>query len=303
VEAGTNAEPVLAHVLFMDIIGCSKLPSDEQRRIIGRLQELVWASPEFRHSQQTDQVISLPTGDGMALAFFNKLDAAVQCAIEITRALQGESLCKIRMGVHTGPVFVMEDINHKRNISGAGINSAERVMSCGGEGHILLSESVAESLKALSTWRNKIQDVGLCQVKDGWTHVWNFVDGSIGIKMLPEKSKQKLRRRRLIISAVASSLTLAMIATVAVAWKMGGRASHSGQVQASIAVLPLIDMSARKNQEYFSDGLTEELMNGLAKVPGLRVAGRTSSFQFKGTTDDCRVIGENSMWQPCWKEA
>jgi|SRR5690242_13479244 class 3 adenylate cyclase len=100
----------------MDIIGCSKLPSDEQQRVVGRLQELVRESAAFRRSHDSDQLISLPTGDGMALVFFNKLDAAVQCAMEITQSIQSESLCKIRMGVHTGLVFVMEDINHKRNI-------------------------------------------------------------------------------------------------------------------------------------------------------------------------------------------
>ena len=144
----------------MDIVGCSKLPSDDQKRIVGRLQEMVRESPEFRRSRANDQVISLPTGDGMALAFLTKLDAAAQCAIEITKAIQAESLCKIRMGVHTGSVFVMEDINDARNISGAGINRAERVMSCGGDGHILLSDTAAESLRHLSEWRDKIHEVG-----------------------------------------------------------------------------------------------------------------------------------------------
>src|SRR6202051_3186245 len=143
----------------MDIIGCSKLPSDEQKRIVNSLQELVRQSAEFQESRASDQLISLPTGDGMALAFFNKLDAAVLCAIEITKAIQAESLCKIRMGVHTGPVFVMDDINGKSNISGAGINRAERVMSCGGDGHILLSDGVAESLRNLSGWKDKIRPI------------------------------------------------------------------------------------------------------------------------------------------------
>ena len=101
----------------MDIVGCSKLPSDEQTKIVTRLQELVRESSEFRKSRESDQLISLPTGDGMALVFFNKLDAAVLCAMEITKAIQAESLCKIRMGLHTGPVFVMDDINGKRNVS------------------------------------------------------------------------------------------------------------------------------------------------------------------------------------------
>src|SRR5579862_1702403 len=104
---GPKSEAELAHVLFMDIVGCSKLPSDEQNRIVGRLQKLVRESAEYQRACENDQLISLPTGDGMALAFFNKLDAAVQCAIEVNRAIQTESLCKIRMGVHTGPIFVM----------------------------------------------------------------------------------------------------------------------------------------------------------------------------------------------------
>ncbi len=278
----------------MDIVGCSKLPSDEQKRIVGRLQELVRESAEFQRSRESDQLISLPTGDGMALAFFNKLDAAVQCAIEITKSIQAESLCNIRMGVHTGPVFVMEDINHKRNISGAGINQAERVMSCGESGHILLSDNVAESLRNLSGWRDKIYEVGECQVKDGWIRVWNLVDGAIGNPGLPARSKRNVQRRQWIVKTGVASLALLVAAALGSAFWLGRVAKVFRAVpdMASIAVLPLTDMSPDKNQEYFSDGLTEELLNGLAKVPGLRVAGRTSSFQFKGKNEDCRTIGQ-----------
>jgi len=290
----THGEPVLAHVLFMDIIGCSKLPSDEQKRIVGRLQELVRASPEFQRSLASDQLISLPTGDGMALAFFNKLDAAVLCAIEITKSIQAESLCKIRMGVHTGPVFVMEDINHKRNISGAGINRAERVMSSGEDGHILLSDNVAESLRHLGDWPEKIREVGECQVKDGWIRVWNLVDGPIGNPVLPRKSRRYVRRRQRMVAAGVATIALVVAASMVGAFWLGriGKWSLPVQDKASIAVMPFDDMSPEKNQGYFSDGLAEELLNGLAKIPGLRVAGRTSSFQFKGKNEDCRVIGE-----------
>jgi len=285
---------VLAHVLFMDIVGCSKLPSNEQKRIVGRLQELVRGSAEFQRSRDSDQLISLPTGDGMALAFFNKLDAAVLCAIETTKAIQAESLCKIRMGVHTGPVFVMDDINHKRNISGAGINRAERVMSCGEDGHILLSDNVAESLRHLSGWPDKIREVGDCQVKDGWIRVWNLVDGPVGNPALPRKSKRYVRRRQRMLAAGAAALVLLVVASMFGPYRLGriGKGSKAGQDEASIAVLPFSDISPERNQEYFSDGLAEELVNGLAKIPGLRVAGRTSSFQFKGKNEDCRVIGE-----------
>src|ERR1700680_3797213 len=218
-SAGATSEPELAHVLFMDIVGCSKLSSDEQKRIVGRLQDLVRNSPEFQRSRESDELISLPTGDGMALVFFNKLDAVVQCALEITKEVQAESLCKIRMGVHTGPVFVMEDINHKRNVSGAGINRAERVMSCGSEGHILLSDNVAESLRHLSVWRDKIYEVGDCQVKDGWIGIWNLVDGPIGNPAPPKKSKRFVHRRRLVMAGCGAALALAL--AVVGAFRMG----------------------------------------------------------------------------------
>ena len=289
-----DAEPVLAHVLFMDIVGCSKLASDEQKRIVGRLQELVRQGTEFQRARLSDQLISLPTGDGMALVFFDKLDAAVRCAVELTRAIQAESLCPIRMGVHTGPVFVMTDINNTRNISGAGINRAERVMSCGDEGHILLSDNVAESLRHLSAWQDKIHDVGRCQVKDGWMHVWNLVDGPVGNPARPKKGRRHVQRRQLSLAVGIAALAVILAAAITgPLWMRSSRkAPADTQDQASIAVMPFADLSPAKDQEYFSDGLTEELMNGLANTPGLRVAGKTSSFQFKNKTKDYRGIGQ-----------
>ena len=293
-EPEASAEPQLAHVLFMDIVGSSQLPSDEQKRIVGRLQDLVRDSAEFQRARADDRLISLPTGDGMALVFFDKLDSAVLCAVEITHAIQAESLCRIRMGAHSGPVFVMEDINGKRNVSGAGINRAERVMSCGSQGHILLSDSAAESLRHLSAWRDKIVEVGECQTKDGWVRVWNLVDGPIGNPAPPKKSKRSLRRRRLaFVSGAALTAMLAVVAAVASGFWLGrsGKNAQFPPDKASIAVLPFTDLSPEKNQEYFSDGLAEQLLNGLAKIPALRVAGRTSSFWFKNKTVDCRTMG------------
>ncbi len=282
----------MAHVLFLDIVGSSKLPSDEQQRIVGRLQELVWASGEYQRAQEKEQVISLPTGDGMALVFFNKLDAAVLCAVEITRSIQAESLCRMRMGLHSGPVFVMEDINHKRNVSGAGINLAERVMSCGTAGHILLSEHAAESLRHLSAWRDKLQNIGECQVKDGWIRVWNLVDGPIGNPAIPKKSRRFAQRRRTAIGASVAALALAVTGSLTVAFWLGRGVKKSPPAEEkSIAVLPFADLSPEKNKGYFSEGLAEELLDDLAKVPGWRVACKTSSFKFKDGAEDVRTIG------------
>ena len=288
----TDSGPVLAHVLFMDIVGCSKLPSDQQKRIVSRLQELVSQSAEFQRSRQSEELISLPTGDGMALAFFDKLDAAVRCAIEVAQSIQAESLCTVRMGVHTGPVFVMDDINGKRNISGAGINRAERVMSCGDEGHILLSDNVAESLRNLSEWHDKIHEVGECKAKDGWMRVWSLIADSIGNSDLPHKSKRHFRRKRMLLLLAGLALVLSIAAAITGAFWLGrGSSGRESFDKSSIAVLPFADLSAEKNQEYFSDGLAEELLEGLARTPGLRVAGRTSSFQFKRSSADVHLIG------------
>lgn len=278
----------------MDIVGFSKLPSDNQNRIVSRLQHLVRESNEYRKSREAEQVISLPTGDGMALAFFNRLDAALQCAVEVMNAIRAEELCSIRMGVHTGPVFVMEDINNKLNISGAGINKAERVMSCGADGHILLSDNVGESLSHLTAWQGKIHAAGECQVKDGWIRVWNFTDGTIGNPALPMKSKSYLqRRRRRKVGALAAAFVLAAGLVGGASFWMGrlGK-SGSSPLEASVAVLPFADMSLEKNQQFFSDGIAEELLNGLSTIHELRVAARTSSFVFKNAGNDPRVIGE-----------
>jgi len=272
----------------MDIVGCSKLPSDEQKRIVWRLQELVLESAEHLRSREADQVISLPTGDGMALAFFNKLDAAVMCAIEVTKSIKRESLCKIRMGIHTGPVFVMDDINGRPNISGAGINLAERVMSCGGDEHILLSDSVAQSLRQLSVWRDKIHDIGECQVKDGWVHVWNLFDGSIGNPAPSKKSRRYIQRRRLIIGSGAALALLFLLAAVVAGFSWFER---MGKGDVSIAVLPFRDVSPEKGQEYFCESLAEEVLNGLQSIKGLRVSAKGSSFQFKDA-DNVQVVGK-----------
>jgi TolB-like protein/thioredoxin-like negative regulator of GroEL len=166
-------------------------------------------------------------------------------------------------------------------------------MSCGDAGHILLSDNVADSLRHLSKWQHKIQPVGECRVKDGWVRVWNLVDGPVGNPAMPKKSKRSLRRRHLLIALAGVAALLLMAAAVAGAFWMGRSRMRtaSKQTEASIAVLPFVDLSPEKDQAYLSEGLTEELINGLAKTRGLRVAGRQSSFQFKNKSDGSRAIG------------
>jgi serine/threonine protein kinase/class 3 adenylate cyclase/Tfp pilus assembly protein PilF len=167
-QGESQAPPVeIAHVLFLDVVGYSMLPTDQQRRCLRRFQQLVTSNREFSRSDSLGQLIRIPTGDGMALVFFTDPEAPARCALEISRELFSDPDLKLRMGIHTGPVYRVKDINNAGNVSGSGINIAQRVMDCGDAGHILMSSQVADVLKELSTWRNLLQDLGPAEVKHG----------------------------------------------------------------------------------------------------------------------------------------
>jgi len=192
-EADSSASGLeMAHVLFMDLVGYSALPMDQQSRRIQKLQEIVKGTPEFQQASKSDQLISLPTGDGMALVFFQNPVAPVQCAARISVAIQSNSELKLRMGVHTGPVYRIADINTNRNVAGGGINIAQRVMDCGDSGHILVSKAVADVLSQLSDWSGSLHDLGEAEVKHGTkVHITNLFSKDIGNPELPVKMAAK----------------------------------------------------------------------------------------------------------------
>ena len=192
-SAGPGSTPNLemAYVLFMDLVSYSTLPMDVQSQRIQLLQEIVRNTSEYRRAQQVDQIISLPTGDGMALVFFQNPVAPMQCAQEISRSLRNYPELKLRMGVHTGPVYRIADINTNRNVAGGGINLAQRVMDCGDAGHILVSKPVADVLSQLSDWAGHLHDFGECEVKHGVkVQLVNFCTGEVGNSELPQKLRQ-----------------------------------------------------------------------------------------------------------------
>jgi serine/threonine protein kinase/class 3 adenylate cyclase len=186
-----------AHVLFLDIVGFSKLPINEEREIIRELQQTVSDSFEFVRAQKRTQLISLPTGDGMALVFFGDTESPVKCALEISRAIHGRtSSLKLRMGVHTGPVYRIADINSNRNVAGGGINTAQRVMDCGDAGHILLSGTAAEMLSQVDRWNSKMHDLGEVEVKHGQiVRLFNLYGPEFGNPEIPEKVKGKRKTK------------------------------------------------------------------------------------------------------------
>src|ERR1700751_4325934 len=194
----------IAHVLFMDVVAYSTLPMEQQTRILGQLQAIVRDTAEFKRAQKHRQLLRLPTGDGMALVFFGEPEAPVRCALEITRALRDHPDIKLRMGIHTGPVYRVEDINAARNVSGGGINMAQRVMDCGDAGHILASRSVADTLSQLESWCPTLHDLGEAEVKHGIRiHLYNLYAREIGNPQQPKKLREASVRARRKKGAIA----------------------------------------------------------------------------------------------------
>lgn len=190
----SQAPPLeLAHILFIDIVGYSKSPIDQQRRAIRKLQRVVQASSEFVRSRQNGDLLCIPTGDGMALAFWRNPEAPVQCAMEVSRALRQSGDLPVRMGIHTGPVYRISDINEKENLAGAGMNMAQRVMDCGDAEHILLSNSVAEILREISRWSGLVHYLGEVEVKHRVRiQLFNLYNQEIGNPRKPQKLKDSV---------------------------------------------------------------------------------------------------------------
>src|SRR5438105_6885402 len=175
----------VAHVLFTDIVGYSKLSINEQRAAVDELNEVVRASEQFQKAEAAARLIKIPTGDGMALVFYTSQEAPAQCAIEISGALKEHPRLQLRMGVHSGPVSGVIDVNGHANLAGAGLNMAQRVMACGDAGHILVSKHIAEDLEEYEHWRPLLHDLGACEVKHGMhVGVTNLYSDEIGNSQL-----------------------------------------------------------------------------------------------------------------------
>ena len=209
-----DATMKLAHVLFMDIVSYSVLATDQQSNILTTLQEIVRDTAEVNRAQETNQLISLATGDGMALVFFNDPMAPVQCALEISKALKGHPEIKLRMGVHSGPVNEIVDVNQRANVAGSGINMAQRVMDSGDAGHILLSRRVAEDLGQYSSWQPFLHDLKEVEVKHGVrVHVFNLYTGEVGNAALPQKVRES-QKKSIAIPVIAVAALVIVLAGV-----------------------------------------------------------------------------------------
>jgi TolB-like protein/Flp pilus assembly protein TadD len=290
-EIKKEIELEIAHVLFIDIVGYSKLLIDQQRRLLELLNEIVRGTEQFRKAEASNRLITIPTGDGMALVFYNTPETPVECALEISHAVKEHPELKLRMGVHSGAVSGVIDVSGRANIAGAGINIAQRVMDCGDAGHILLSKHVAEDLEPLGHWHQHLHDLGETEVKHGVKiSVVNLYTDEVGNREVPEKLKQfsrkkaaaRRRRRGLTVGLLIIAAALPLGILTFLHRKSANLNALLAAIPAkSIAVLPFSNLSANQENAFFADGVQDEILTNLAKIADLKVISRTSVMQYK----------------------
>ena len=182
------AQLELGHVLFIEIVGNYSPSTPEQRHALEQLQDLVRNTVEFNKAYAKEQIIALTAFDALALVFFSNPEGAVRCAVEINRGARKTATLRLRMGIHTGPVYRVADLNCKDRIVDGGISLAQKVMNCGEDGHILVSNFTAELLHGHGPWNSFLHDLGEVDLKPGTKlHVFNFWDGEAGNSKPPRE--------------------------------------------------------------------------------------------------------------------
>ena len=299
VEVKKEIQLEIAHVLFTDIVGYSKLPIHQQRAVVERLNEIVRGTDEFKAAEASGRLIKIPTGDGITLVFYQSPEAPVECALEISRALKQHPELQLRMGIHSGPVSGVIDATGKANVAGAGINIAQRVMDCGDAGHILLSKHVAEDLEQYPHWQPHLHELGECEVKHGVRlSVVNLHTAELGNPAVPEK----LKAARIAAAAAQRKraafrwLLLGMLAVLAVVgfllFRYGRPVATAGVPEKSVAVLPFENRSRDPDNAYFADGIQDEILTRLSKIADLKVISRTSTQHYKSTPENLPEIAK-----------
>ncbi len=322
----TPAEPTgdlqleIAHLLLIDVVGYSKLLVNEQIELLQELNQIARSTESFRAAEATGKLIRLPSGDGMALLFFRSPEEPARCALEISRALHDHPRIQLRMGVHSGPVSPVTDVNDKTNMAGAGINIAQRVMDCGDSGHILLSKHLADDLAEYRHWRPHLHDLGECEVKHGLRlHLVNLYKDDLGNPHLPEKLKPGKRWKQAPVPVrpisalrwpkvlIAVALVAAVVALVISSLIFFYRASSTitpvssraiatpttaALPEKSIAVLPFENRSEDKENAYFADGVQDEILMRLSKIADLKVISRRSTQQYQSKPGNLSEIAK-----------
>jgi TolB-like protein/Tfp pilus assembly protein PilF len=317
VEPNSDLQLEIGYLLLIDVVGYSRLLVNEQIELLQDLNQIVRSTPSFRMAEANGKLIRLPTGDGMALVFSRSPDEPAQCALEIHTALKGRPQLQLRMGVHSGPVNQINDVNDRSNVAGTGINVAQRVMDCGDAGHILLSKHVADDLAQYRHWQPYLHDLGEWEVKHGLRlNLVNLYKEGLGNPAIPEKLKRGQRWKkggtpvrpvhplRWLKFALIAALLLAAVALTSTFLISFRRASSTTETsfgppatvavpEKSIAVLPFENLSDEKQNIFFTDGVQDEILTNLARVADLRVISRTSVMQYRSSaTRNLRQIAK-----------
>jgi serine/threonine-protein kinase len=291
-ESRPGVQLEIGHVLFVDVVGYSKLLINQQRELQERLTDIVRGTESFRAAEANGRLIRLPLGDGMALVFLDSPEAPLRCAIEIHQALKKQPEMQLRMGINSGPINQVRDVNDRTNIAGAGINMAQRIMDCADADHILLSKRTADDLAQSAQWQPHLHDLGQCEVKhDVKIDIFNFYDGEVGKLQPPQKclGRAGAKPSRWNWWIAAGVIAAALLALLAYKKRFADSDAHDK----SIAVLPFVNMSADPQNAFFADGIQDDILTSLSKIKDLRVISRTSVMGFRGRqeTRNLRDIG------------
>src|SRR5690242_7820527 len=310
VELKPDLQLEIAYLLLIDVVGYSKLLVNEQIELLDELNRLVRSTTSFQAAESNNKLIRVPTGDGMALIFFRSPEEPARCAIEISEALRTRPDIQLRMGVHSGPINQVTDVNDRINVAGTGINIAQRLMDCADAGHILLSKHVADDLAEYRYWQPYLHDLGEYEVKHGLrVHIVNLYKDGLGNPALPEKLKRRARWKQrgtaavkpvrapawpktlLLIVLVVSAL--ALTTSFFILFRRGAlsRTSNAAIIpEKSIAVLPFENRSEEKANAYLTDGIQDEILTRLAKISDLKVISRTSTQHYKSAPENLPEI-------------
>ena len=306
----TDLQLEIAHLLLIDIVGYSKLLVNEQVEAVQELGRIVRSTDCFRNAEASGKLVRVPTGDGMALLFFRSPEEPARCALEISQKLNENSNLQLRMGIHSGPVNSVRDVNDTLNVAGPGINVAQRVMDCGDAGHILLSKHIADDLAEYRHWRPYLRELGEYEVKHGLRFgIVNLCKENHGNPNLPEKLQRRKRRRQsasaivkpvpnrwsvlttaLILSGAAALLALLIYFAYTRLTRVSG--GEIAPPDKSIAVLPFENRSEETSNAYFADGVQDEILTRLAKISDLKVISRTSTQHYKSAPQNLREIAK-----------
>jgi TolB-like protein/class 3 adenylate cyclase/Tfp pilus assembly protein PilF len=308
----------IAHLLLIDVVGYTKLLVNEQIELLQELNRIVRSAECFQAAEKNAKLMRVPTGDGMALLFFRSPEEPVRCALEISKALKNSPRIQVRMGIHSGPVNRITDVDDKVNIAGKGINVAQRVLDCGDAGHILLSAHIAEDLTDYRHWQPHLHDLGECEVKHGLRlHLFNLYKEDLGNPDVPEKLQRRKwkqpsgavhsinsprwPRTPLMVALLVSALALVISSLIflrrpspspSIAARSEANATSwlASIPEKSIAVLPFENRSEDKANAYFADGIQAEILTRLSKIADLKVISRTSTQHYKSAPEKVSEI-------------